>query len=136
MAWLASKFGFLAVLLALVTAGSGERSSPEAYVTLLYGDEFLLGVQILVGSIRDTGSEKDMVALVSDGISDFAKKLNQQCQGNLLLYFVENQHQVLLVKRHLASLEMKRISEHHFAYACNPPHDHGPSCGRRYYEDD
>lgn len=77
MASIASRLGFLAVLLSLIAAGSGERSDPEAYVTLLYGDEFVLGVRVLGKSIRDTGSEKDMVALVSDGVSDFAKKLLQ-----------------------------------------------------------
>ncbi|KAF6154803.1 hypothetical protein GIB67_032415 [Kingdonia uniflora] len=50
-------------------------SGSEAYVTLLYGDEFLLGVRVLGKSIRDTGSTKDMVVLVSDGVSDYAKKL-------------------------------------------------------------
>lgn len=49
--------------------------SDEAYVTLLYGDEFLLGVRVLGKSIRDTGSTKDIVVLVSDGVSDYAKKL-------------------------------------------------------------
>lgn len=53
----------------------GSQKSEEAYVTLLYGDEFLLGVRVLGKSIRDTGSTKDMVALVSDGVSDYAKKL-------------------------------------------------------------
>ncbi|GAV86215.1 Glyco_transf_8 domain-containing protein [Cephalotus follicularis] len=48
-----------------------------AYATLLYGDEFLLGVRVLGKSIRDTGSNKDMVVLVSDGVSQFAKKLLQ-----------------------------------------------------------
>ncbi|CAK7341203.1 unnamed protein product [Dovyalis caffra] len=38
-------------------------------------DEFLLGVRVLGKSIRDTGSTKDMVVLVSDGVSDYAKKL-------------------------------------------------------------
>lgn len=47
----------------------------EAYATLLYGDEFLLGVRVLGKSIRDTGSTRDMVALVSDGVSDYAKRL-------------------------------------------------------------
>ncbi|GAB4855358.1 Inositol phosphorylceramide glucuronosyltransferase 1 [Ancistrocladus abbreviatus] len=51
------------------------RSTDEAYVTLLYGDEFLLGVRVLGKSIRDTKSKKDMVALVSDGVSDYGKKL-------------------------------------------------------------
>ncbi|KAK6232906.1 hypothetical protein SCA6_002979 [Theobroma cacao] len=52
-----------------------QSSSTNAYVTLLYGDEFLLGVRVLGKSIRDTGSTKDMVVLVSDGVSDYAKRL-------------------------------------------------------------
>lgn len=56
-------------------SSSGSQSSDEAYVTLLYGDEFLLGVRVLGKSIRDTGSNKDMVALVSDGVSEYAKRL-------------------------------------------------------------
>lgn len=67
------------VLLAFVSIhfkGSfGSESSKQAYVTLLYGDEFLLGVRVLGKSIRDTGSNKDMVALVSDGVSDYSKQL-------------------------------------------------------------
>nr|GMC61639.1 inositol phosphorylceramide glucuronosyltransferase 1-like [Ipomoea batatas] len=51
------------------------QSSEEAYVTLLYGDEFLLGVRVLGKSIRDTGTTKDMVVLVSDGVSSYAKQL-------------------------------------------------------------
>lgn len=51
------------------------QSTKEAYVTLLYGDEFVLGVRVLGKSIRDTGSKKDMVVLVSDGVSDYAKTL-------------------------------------------------------------
>lgn len=60
-------------------ASIGSRSPgggrEEAYVTLLYGDEFLLGVRVLGKSIRDTGTTKDMVVLVSDGVSDYANKL-------------------------------------------------------------
>ncbi|XVF30978.1 hypothetical protein REPUB_Repub16aG0105800 [Reevesia pubescens] len=58
-----------------VLGAKAQSSSKEAYVTLLYGDEFLLGVRVLGKSIRDTGSTKEMVVLVSDGVSDFAKKL-------------------------------------------------------------
>ncbi|XP_058183335.1 inositol phosphorylceramide glucuronosyltransferase 1-like [Rhododendron vialii] len=68
----------LSILLALSHHAICARrsSSDEAYVTLLYGDEFLLGVRVLGKSIRDTGSvAKDMVVLVSDGVSDYAKKL-------------------------------------------------------------
>ena len=57
------------------SSSSESQSSDEAYVTLLYGDEFLLGVRVLGKSIRDTGSNRDMVALVSDGVSEYATKL-------------------------------------------------------------
>uniref|UniRef100_A0A5B7AY19 Hexosyltransferase n=1 Tax=Davidia involucrata TaxID=16924 RepID=A0A5B7AY19_DAVIN len=74
-----SKLGFLLILFTLFqharALGSQTQPSDEAYVTLLYGDEFLLGVRVLGKSIRDTGSTKDMVVLVSDGVSDYAKKL-------------------------------------------------------------
>ncbi|KAE9616096.1 putative glucuronosyltransferase [Lupinus albus] len=67
------------------SSSSSSSSSPqrrtnndeEAYVTLLYGDEFLLGVRVLGKSIRNTGSNKDMVVLVSDGVSHFANNLLQ-----------------------------------------------------------
>lgn len=74
--------GFLLILLFLVLQSlilgidaKKTQSSNEAYVTLLYGDEFVLGVRVLGKSIRDTGSKKDMVVLVSDGVSDYAKTL-------------------------------------------------------------
>ncbi|XVF57062.1 hypothetical protein PTKIN_Ptkin06aG0173300 [Pterospermum kingtungense] len=59
----------------VVLGAKAQPSSKEAYVTLLYGDEFLLGVRVLGKSIRDTGSTKEMAVLVSDGVSDYAKKL-------------------------------------------------------------
>ncbi|THU67028.1 hypothetical protein C4D60_Mb05t20350 [Musa balbisiana] len=71
-----ARLGFLAmVLVVLGAAGCGRAKTEDAYVTLLYGDEFLLGVRVLGKSIRDTGSTKDMVVLVSDGVSDYAMKL-------------------------------------------------------------
>ncbi|KAE8009983.1 hypothetical protein FH972_006383 [Carpinus fangiana] len=66
----------LLVLLSVQSKASvGSQSSGEAYATLLYGDEFLLGVRVLGKSIRDTGSKKDMVVLVSDGVSHYARML-------------------------------------------------------------
>lgn len=44
-------------------------------MTLLYGDEFALGVRVLGKSIRDTETIKDMVVLVSDGVSQRAIEL-------------------------------------------------------------
>lgn len=69
--------GLLVFLLALISIARSSAGSEEAYVTLLYGDEFILGVRVLGKSIRDTGSTKDMVVLVSDGVSDYAKRLLQ-----------------------------------------------------------
>ncbi|XP_022144543.1 inositol phosphorylceramide glucuronosyltransferase 1 [Momordica charantia] len=75
-------FALIFVLIALLSirpqvsaSSSGSQSSDDAYVTLLYGDEFLLGVRVLGKSIRHTGSKKDMVALISDGVSEYAKQL-------------------------------------------------------------
>lgn len=62
-------------ILLLVLSEGQIHASDEAYVTLLYGDEFVLGVRVLGKSIRDTKSTKDMVVLVSDGVSDYSKKL-------------------------------------------------------------
>ncbi|GAB2211427.1 hypothetical protein Droror1_Dr00024740 [Drosera rotundifolia] len=59
----------------ILVSGKRAKSSENAYVSLLYGDEFLLGVRVLGKSIRDTGTTKDMVVLVSDGVSDYAEKL-------------------------------------------------------------
>ncbi|EXC01426.1 hypothetical protein L484_021997 [Morus notabilis] len=55
--------------------GLPRQKTEEAYVTLLYGNDFLLGARVLGKSIQDTGSTKDMVALVTDGVSDYAMKL-------------------------------------------------------------
>lgn len=72
---------FLLLLLLLAVNENVEKvwasESREAYVTLLYGDEFVLGARVLGKSIRDTRSTKDMVVLVSDGVSDYAKTLLQ-----------------------------------------------------------
>ncbi|KAJ8511323.1 hypothetical protein OPV22_001757 [Ensete ventricosum] len=71
-----ARSGFLMIVLVVLgVAGCGRAKTEDAYVTLLYGDEFLLGVRVLGKSIRDTGSTKDMVVLVSDGVSESAKKL-------------------------------------------------------------
>ncbi|KAI4301951.1 hypothetical protein L6164_035182 [Bauhinia variegata] len=73
----------------------GSQKTDEAYVTLLYGDEFLLGVRVLGKSLRDTGSKKDMVVLVSDGVSDYANQL-LQADGWIVekISLLENPNQV------------------------------------------
>ncbi|KAK9169915.1 hypothetical protein Syun_002055 [Stephania yunnanensis] len=69
---------FAALLLeSQIVEAVAKSHTSEAYVTLLYGDEFLLGVRVLGKSIRGTGSNRDMVVLVSEGVSDYAKNLLQ-----------------------------------------------------------
>ncbi|TVU00435.1 hypothetical protein EJB05_54145 [Eragrostis curvula] len=65
------------VAAALLLAGTAAATTEEAYVTLLYGDEFVLGVRVLGKSLRDTGTTRDMVVLVSDGVSEYSRKLLQ-----------------------------------------------------------
>jgi inositol phosphorylceramide glucuronosyltransferase 1 len=60
---------------ALLLAVPAAATTEEAYVTLLYGDEFVLGVRVLGKSLRDTGTRRDMVVLVSDGVSEYSRKL-------------------------------------------------------------
>ncbi|XP_076903620.1 inositol phosphorylceramide glucuronosyltransferase 1-like [Bidens hawaiensis] len=85
-------FGLIIILSALNSASS---ESKEAYVTLLYGDEFVLGARVLGKSIWDTGSTKEMVVLVSDGVSDYAKTL-LQADGWIVkpISLMENPNQV------------------------------------------
>jgi hypothetical protein len=68
----------LLVAAAVLAAGGGAAAAAakdEAYVTLLYGDEFVLGVRVLGKSIRDTDTSRDLVVLVSDGVSEYSRKL-------------------------------------------------------------
>ena len=74
-AWFVLVILYLVWIPSNVVSGSLHPTTDEAYVTLLYGDEFLLGVRVLGKSIKDTRSQKDMVVLVSDGVSDYAMKL-------------------------------------------------------------
>ncbi|KAK8546439.1 hypothetical protein V6N13_067661 [Hibiscus sabdariffa] len=63
---------------------------------LFYGDEFQLGVRVLGKSIKNTGSSKDMFVLVSDGVSDYAKKLLKADDGCTVekISLLENPNQV------------------------------------------
>lgn len=65
----------LLVAFAVLGSGGTVAASDEAYVTLLYGDQFVLGARVLGKSLRDTGTTKDLVALVSDGVSTDAQDL-------------------------------------------------------------
>ena len=66
---------FMIFVFSVNSLGSESKRTEVAYASLLYGDEFLLGVRVLGKSIRDTRSNKDMVVLVSDGVSDYANNL-------------------------------------------------------------
>ncbi|CAL5208430.1 unnamed protein product [Lathyrus oleraceus] len=70
-----SRLWLIILSLAVNSLGSESERTDVAYASLLYGDEFLLGVRVLGKSIRDTRSSKDMVVLVSDGVSDYANNL-------------------------------------------------------------
>lgn len=39
-----------------------KQNSTQAYVTLLYGDDFLLGVRVLGQSIKDTGTTRYVIS--------------------------------------------------------------------------
>ena len=51
-----------------------QAKSKEAYVTLLYGG-FLLGARVLGQSIRDTGTQKDLVVLCTEGVSKKSREI-------------------------------------------------------------
>lgn len=70
-----ARLWLIILLLSVNSLGSESKRTDVAYASLLYGDEFLLGVRVLGKSIRDTRSSKDMVVLVSDGVSDYANNL-------------------------------------------------------------
>eukprot|EP00201_Polytomella_parva_P011545 CAMPEP_0175073890 /NCGR_PEP_ID=MMETSP0052_2-20121109/20886_1 /TAXON_ID=51329 ORGANISM="Polytomella parva, Strain SAG 63-3" /NCGR_SAMPLE_ID=MMETSP0052_2 /ASSEMBLY_ACC=CAM_ASM_000194 /LENGTH=325 /DNA_ID=CAMNT_0016341895 /DNA_START=35 /DNA_END=1009 /DNA_ORIENTATION=+ len=44
--------------------------STEAYVTLIYGESFVLGARVLGRSLKETETTRDVVALVTDSISN------------------------------------------------------------------
>ena len=49
------------------------QSSSEAYVTLLYGEEYLLGVRVLGQSLRNSKTERDYVVLCTEDVSESNK---------------------------------------------------------------
>jgi hypothetical protein len=51
------------------------RSWREDSSWLLYGDEFVLSVRVLGKSIRDTGTRRDMVVLISNRVSEYSRYL-------------------------------------------------------------
>ncbi|VVB01198.1 unnamed protein product [Arabis nemorensis] len=77
----------------------------QAYLTLLYGDEFLLGVRVLGKSICDTGSNKTMVALVSDGVSDYYKKPTQVVYLDVDTIVVKNIEDLFKCSKFCANLK-------------------------------
>lgn len=74
-----SRLPLLTALVAAALLAGAAAATEEAYVTLLYGDEFVLGVRVLGKSIRDTGTRRDMVVLVSDGVSEYSRELLEVC---------------------------------------------------------
>jgi hypothetical protein len=56
-------------------------ATEEVYITLLYGDEFVLGVHVLGKSIRDTGTWCNMVVRVSE----YSRELLEVCETTHIL---------------------------------------------------
>lgn len=50
------------------------RQTKNTYATLLYTDDFLLGVRVLGQSIRESGTTTDMVALLTKNVSRSAEE--------------------------------------------------------------
>lgn len=75
-----STVGGMAVLLVFTTCSiqvwCANSSSPpkEAYATLLYGD-FLVGTRVLGQSIRNTGTNRDYLALCTEGVSETSREV-------------------------------------------------------------
>jgi hypothetical protein len=70
------------VLLAAAALGEVEtekQHGSEAYVTLLYGDEFLLGVRVLGQSLRDSGTTKCATSVTKN--RDVVVKVPKQRQA-------------------------------------------------------
>jgi hypothetical protein len=41
----------------------------QAYVTLVYGDVYALAARVMFQSLKDTGTQKELLALVADDVS-------------------------------------------------------------------
>ena len=52
-------------------------ASEEAYVTLLYGDVYILGVRVLGQSLRNTKTDRDCVVLCTEDVTESTKKVLQ-----------------------------------------------------------
>lgn len=53
------------------------QGGSEAYVTLLYGDKFLSGVRVLGQSLRETGTAKDLVCIVTAASEEAVNTLKE-----------------------------------------------------------
>eukprot|EP00198_Chlamydomonas_reinhardtii_P013422 XP_001702759.1 predicted protein [Chlamydomonas reinhardtii] len=66
LAVLLISFGFAT---ATPTVKSAPARAPEAYATLVYGEDFVLGARVLGQSLREAGTTRDMVALTTGSLS-------------------------------------------------------------------
>ncbi|PRW56905.1 phosphoglucomutase PGM3 isoform B [Chlorella sorokiniana] len=55
---------------AATTSAAAAAAARQAYATLLYGDDFLLGVRVLGQSLRETDTDRNLVVLVTEDVSD------------------------------------------------------------------
>lgn len=78
----------LVLVPALVVAGpDGAQRSKEAYVSLLYGDAFLLGIRVLGQSLRETGTER-CVYVKSAGPAAALRRACTSSGGGVYCFFL------------------------------------------------
>lgn len=58
---------------ALSPRDQASQRSSEAYVTLLYGQEYALGVRVLGQSLRNTNTDRDYIVLCTEDVSESTK---------------------------------------------------------------
>jgi len=68
----------LMLLVAMITFFGTLVLGKEAYVTLLYGEDFFLGVRVLGQSLRETGTTRDQIVLLTEDVSREAEQILKQ----------------------------------------------------------
>uniref|UniRef100_A0A060SWD9 glycogenin glucosyltransferase n=1 Tax=Blastobotrys adeninivorans TaxID=409370 RepID=A0A060SWD9_BLAAD len=65
----------------------------EAYVTLLFSDDYLVGVLTLAHALRETGTERQIVVLVTESVSQASRDAIEQVFDSVIdVKHVENPH--------------------------------------------
>ena len=70
-------FGFSSCICASTVRTDTQLNSQEAYVTLLYGDVYMLGVRVLGQSLRNSKTDRDCIVLCTEDVTESTKKVLQ-----------------------------------------------------------